>query len=95
MSRGRPLALLLLVTLGLGGCLMPSQGTPVFVDSRAGDFWSGKGLLVEVSEDRLRCRVAVRDPALFVHDRWVPCESVHPRRVHMAIHEGRKVGLEL
>jgi hypothetical protein len=52
----------------------------VWVDSRAGDFWSGAGMLTEVSEDRLRCRVAVRDRALFVHDRWVACASVHPRR---------------
>jgi hypothetical protein len=52
----------------------------VWVDSRAGDFWSGAGILTEVSDDRLRCRVAVRDRALFVHHRWVPCASVHPRR---------------
>jgi len=72
-------ALLALVGLGVTGCLMPSKGTPVFVDHRAGDFWSGKGLLLEVSEDRLECRVAVRDRALFVHERWVKCISVHPR----------------
>jgi hypothetical protein len=66
--------------LGLGGCLMPTRGTLVFVDTWAGDFWSGKGLLVEVSEDRRRCRVAVRDRALIVRDLWVDCERVHPRR---------------
>jgi hypothetical protein len=58
---------------------MPSKGTPVLVDHRAGEFWSGKGLLLEVSEDRLKCKVAVRDRALFVHERWVNCASVHPR----------------
>jgi hypothetical protein len=74
--------LLALLALGAAGCLMPRQGTPVYVDGRAGNFWSGKGMLVEVSEDRLRCRVAVRDRALFVHDRWVACASVHPRRTY-------------
>jgi hypothetical protein len=73
----------LLAALGLGasllGCLMPSKGTPVFVDHRAGSFWSGKALLLEVSEDRLQCKVAIRDRALFVHERWVRCASVHPR----------------
>jgi hypothetical protein len=64
------------------GCLMPSRGKPVWVDARAGKFWSGKGRLLEVSPDRLQCRVAVRDRALFVHDRWVPCASVHERRSH-------------
>ncbi len=64
----------------LGGCLMPRRGTPVFVDARAGSFWSGEGLLLEVSEDQQRCRVAVRDRALLVQDRWVDCARVHPRR---------------
>ena len=64
------------------GCLMPQQGTPVYVDAWAGDFWSGKGMLLEVSEDRERCRVAVRDRALMVQDRWVACKSVHPRKLH-------------
>ena len=68
-----------LLGLTLAGCLMPSKGTPVFVDHRAGEFWSGEGLLLEVSEDRLECKVAVRDRALFVHQRWVKCISVHPR----------------
>jgi hypothetical protein len=67
------------LALGLQGCLMPTKGTPVFVDHRAGSFWSGKALLLEVSEDRLRCKVAVRDRALIVHERWVKCASVHPR----------------
>jgi hypothetical protein len=73
--RAAPLALALL----LAGCLMPSRGTPVFVDVRAGDFWSGNGLLTEVSEDRRRCRVSVRDRALFVRDLWVDCQRVHSR----------------
>jgi hypothetical protein len=77
-ARALPLALLL-AALATSGCLMPSKGTPVFVDHRAGTFWSGKGLLLEVSEDRLECKVAVRDRALFVHERWVHCASVHPR----------------
>ena len=71
--------LLLLLTLGTG-CLLPKNGTPVFVDHRAGKFWSGKGLLLEVSDDRATCRVAVRDRALFVHREWYPCARVHPRR---------------
>jgi hypothetical protein len=66
--------------LAVAGCLMPTAGTPVWVDSRAGDFWSGAGILTEVSEDKLSCHVAVRDRALFVHHRWVACASVHPRR---------------
>jgi hypothetical protein len=73
-------ALLACLCLLCAGCLLPSRGTPVWVDGRAGRFWSGKGLLLEVSQDQLRCRVAVRDTALFVHDMWVPCTSVHPRR---------------
>ena len=71
--------LALLAGLALQGCLMPNRGTPVFVDARTGDYWSGKGLLLEVSPDHLQCRVAVRDRALFVRDRWVPCSSVHDR----------------
>jgi hypothetical protein len=71
--------LTLLASLALPGCLMPNRGTPVFVDARTGDYWSGKGLLLEVSPDRLQCRVAVRDRALFVRHRWVPCTSVHER----------------
>ena len=58
---------------------MPNRGTPVFVDGRTGRYWSGKGLLLEVSPDRLRCYVAVRDRALLVRERWVPCSSVHAR----------------
>ena len=65
--------------LALGGCLMPGQGTAVFVDMRAGKFWSGKGMLLEVSPDQKRCRVAVRDRALIVHEMWVDCRWVHER----------------
>ena len=63
----------------LGGCLMPAQGTPVFVDLRAGSFWSGKGMLLDVSPDKTRCQVAVRDRALIVHKPWVECRWVHER----------------
>lgn len=72
--------LALLASLGLSGCLMPSKGTPVFVDLRAGHFWSGRGVLIEVSEDQSRCRVAVRDRALFVQELWVDCTYIHARR---------------
>ena len=71
------LALLLLVPLS--GCLMPNKGTAAFVDMRAGDFWSGKGLLLEVSPDQQRCRVVVRDKALIVRRVWTDCTRVHPR----------------
>ena len=60
-------------------CLMPNRGTPVFVDVRAGDFWSGDGLLTEVSADKRQCRVSVRDRALVVQDLWVDCQRVHRR----------------
>jgi hypothetical protein len=79
-ARLRRLCIAALCGVGWLGCLMPNAGTPVWVDSQAGAFWSGRGLLLEVSEDRLECRVAVRDRALLVHDRWVACASVHPRR---------------
>ena len=71
---------LIATALLLGGCLMPNRGTPVYVDGFAGDFWSGKGLLLEVSEDQQQCRVAVRDKALVVQEKWVKCTSVHPRK---------------
>jgi hypothetical protein len=64
----------------LSGCLMPKQGTPVYVDAWAGDFWSGKGLLLEVTPDQKRCKIAVRDRALLVRAMWVDCTSVHPRK---------------
>lgn len=80
MRRGTTWIAGLALALALGGCWLPKRGTPVFVDSRAGDFWSGKGLLVEVSPDQKRCKVAVRNDALIVRERWVECLSVHPRR---------------
>ncbi|MCG8587904.1 MAG: hypothetical protein MJE66_01290 [Proteobacteria bacterium] len=72
-------ALLLALVLGTG-CLMPNRGTPVFVDHTSGDWWSGKGLLLEVSPDRQRCRIAARTTALVVEKKWVPCSAVHERR---------------
>jgi hypothetical protein len=77
----RAIALVLaLGSLLVAGCLMPNRGTPVFVDVSSGDYWSGEGLLLEVSDDQLRCLVAVRDRALIVRERWVPCTAVHSRR---------------
>ena len=73
------LAISLFAALATSGCLLPNGGTPVLVDSRAGSFWSGKGLLTEVSPDQKRCKVAIRDRALFVHHLWVDCKTVHPR----------------
>jgi hypothetical protein len=73
------LAIALLAALAVSGCLLPNGGTPVFVDSRSGSFWSGKGLLTEVSPDQKHCKVAIRDRALFVHHLWVDCKTVHPR----------------
>jgi hypothetical protein len=70
--------LLAVAVLG-SGCMMPRRGTAIFVDHRAGNFWSGKGLLLEVSDDQQRCHVAVRDRALFVRKPWVECTRVHPR----------------
>jgi hypothetical protein len=58
---------------------MPSHGTPVFVDQRAGTFWSGEGMLLEVSPDKTRCKVAARDRALVVKTNWVDCRWVHDR----------------
>ena len=74
-----PRLLAILLILPLSGCLMPNKGTPVFIDMRAGGFWSGRGLLVEVTPDKQRCRVAVRDRALIVRHVWTPCTRVHPR----------------
>lgn len=71
--------LLFAAALPLAGCLMP-EGRPVYVSQGAGDWWSGKGVLLEVSEDRRRCLVAARDRALVVDRKWVDCRDVHPRR---------------
>jgi hypothetical protein len=73
-------------TLAAAACLLttssclPSRGTPVFVDRDAGKYWSGKGVLVEVSPDETQCRVVVRDSVLITRDRWVRCNDIHPRR---------------
>jgi hypothetical protein len=77
--RGQVRLALCVLLLAFGGCLMPAQGTPVFVDQRAGTFWSGKGMLLEVNPEKTRCMVAVRDRALIVHERWVECRWVHER----------------
>ena len=69
----------LAVLLLLAGCVVPARGTPVHVDMRAGNFWSGKGQLLEVSDDERRCLVAVRGTSLVVSERWVACDYVHPR----------------
>jgi len=71
----------LLAFLLLAACQMPAKGTPVFVDMRAGRFWSGEGLLLEVNEDETRCRVAVRDRALVVQKMWIDCAYVHATKV--------------
>jgi hypothetical protein len=60
---------------------MPNGGTPVFVDMRAGDFWSGEGKLLEVSDDEKRCRVALRGRSLVVSERWIDCTHVHTRSI--------------
>ncbi len=72
-------ALPLALGLATSACVaMPSKGTPVLVDHRAGRFWSGKGMLLEVSEDQKSCRVAVRDRSLvFVRTLWTSCDHVH------------------
>ena len=70
-------AVLVALALLVAGCLLPNRGTPVFVDRRAGDFWTGEGMLLEVSANQQRCRVAVRDRALYVRHMWVECRFVH------------------
>ncbi len=79
--RFRSRLLSLFALLLLAGCQMPAKGTPVFVDMRAGRFWSGEGLLLEVNEGETRCRVAVRDRALVVHKMWTDCTYVHATKV--------------
>jgi hypothetical protein len=73
------LAILVLTCLLAGSSCLPRQGTLAFVDADAGDFWSGKAVLVEVSEDQRECRVVVRDATLIIRERWVSCQDVHPR----------------
>jgi len=76
MLRGRTLVCLL-AWLAIG-CVTPAKGTAVHVDMRAGDFWSGKGQLLEVSDDQRECRVALRGMSLLVTEQWVSCDYVHP-----------------
>lgn len=71
--------LLLSLPLFAFGCLVPAKGTPVHVDLRAGDFWSGEGQLLQVSDDEQQCLVAIRGTSLLVTERWVRCDTVHPR----------------
>lgn len=77
--RHRCVARAVLLALGLAsaGCLLPAGGTPVYVDMRAGHFWSGQGRLLEVSDDQQQCRVAVRHRTLVVREMWVECAHVH------------------
>ncbi len=70
----------LLALLFAPGCVMPLKGKQVWVNSREGEFWSGEGILLEVSPDQEECKVAVRDKALVVNKIWVRCNSVHPRK---------------
>ncbi|MEN8181517.1 MAG: hypothetical protein ABFS46_03165 [Myxococcota bacterium] len=72
------MGVVLLAGLLLSGCLMPS-GSPVLVERRTGDYWSGEGVLLERSEDGEQCRVALRDTALVVQKKWVACRYVHVR----------------
>jgi hypothetical protein len=79
MPRLACIALLIALSALATACVvMPSRGTPVIVDQRAGRFWSGDGMLLEVSEDEKSCRVAVRDRSLvFVRRFWTDCAHVH------------------
>jgi hypothetical protein len=75
------LASCILAVAPLVSCLMP-RGTPVLVEARTGQYWNGEGVLLEVSDDRQRCRVAVRSNAyIWVEKKWVPCQFVHTRTV--------------
>jgi hypothetical protein len=76
--RRAPLLVALVACAALGGCLMP-RGTPVIVEARTGRYWSGNGVLLEVSEDQRDCRVAVRNAGLIVEKKWVACAWVHLR----------------
>jgi hypothetical protein len=74
------LALILVLAAGLAsGCIMP-RGQDVVVDRRGGnDVFTGNAVLLEISDEGGRCRVAVRNNALFVEKRWVDCRYVHAR----------------
>jgi hypothetical protein len=74
-----PLALgLVLLALAAGGCVMPA-GEQVMLDRRGGNVFTGNAVLLEIAENGTRCRVAVRNSALFVEKRWVDCRFVHSR----------------
>jgi len=61
------------------GCVMPN-GEQVVVDRRGGrDVYTGNAVLLAISDDGTRCRIAVRNNALFVEKRWVDCRFVHAR----------------
>lgn len=79
-ARATGLVPVLALALGALGCVMPNRGTPVYVDQWAGSWWSGKGVLLEVSDDRERCLIAARNRALVVEKKWVDCRRVHPRK---------------
>lgn len=66
--------------VGVAGCMLPSQGTPVYMDAGTGRWWRGNGVLTEVSEDGKRCRVHGRNRILIVESKWVDCRRVHERR---------------
>lgn len=74
------LTILLLICLLMGSSCLPTRGTTIYLDRGAGTFWSGKGVLVEVSADETQCRVVVRDTYLITRKTWVPCRNVHPRQ---------------
>ena len=78
--RFAPLVIALGLVLGVAGagCVMPA-GQKVAVDRRGGPVYTGNGVLLEMSADRTKCRVAVRNNALFVERRWVDCRYVHAR----------------
>ena len=74
-----PLTLALAIAaLAASGCVMPA-GDQVVLDRRGGNVFHGNAVLLEISQDSTRCRVAVRNSALFVEKRWVDCRFVHSR----------------
>jgi hypothetical protein len=74
-----PLALALAwLAVAASGCVMP-QGEQVMLDRRGGNVFTGNAVLLEIAENGTRCRVAVRNSALFVEKRWVDCRFVHSR----------------
>ncbi len=80
MSRTRAVAAALAALL-LAGCFTMPVGEPVYVDSRAGRFYSGEGVLLEVSDSQEHCRIAARERSLLVTEKWVLCRYVHRRHL--------------